>query len=169
MPTGERGFVYVQLLFVLALTAAGLAALGERWTSAAQQERETELLFRGQAFAAALQRYQAATPANQPTLPVQLAELLADERRPAVAHHLRRIYFDPFTGLADWRLLRDADGRICAVASRASTAARRRQGVPLVAGVDPERARVADWHFGVPCRQRPSPGVPPAAPSPRSR
>lgn len=169
MPTGERGFVYVHLLFVLALAGAGLAALGERWTSTAQQERETELVFRGQAFAAALQRYQAATPAQQPTLPLQLAELLVDERRPAVAHHLRRIYTDPFTGLADWRLLRDADGRICAVASRASTPARRRQGVPLAAGVDPALARVADWHFGVPCRPRPSPSAPPAATNPRSR
>jgi type II secretory pathway pseudopilin PulG len=169
MQTGERGFVYVQLLFVLALMGAGLAALGERWTSAAQQERETELMFRGQAFATALQRYQAATPANQPTLPLQLADLLADERRPAVVHHLRRVYLDPFTGLADWRLLRDADGRICAVASRSSTPARRRQGVPLAAGANPERARVADWHFGVPCRQRPNPSAPPAATSPRSR
>ena len=120
-------------------------------------------MFRGQAFAEALQRYQAATPANQPTLPVQLAELLVDERAPAVAHHLRRIYLDPFTGLADWRLLRDADGRICAVASRASTPARRRQGVPLTTGVDPTRARVADWHFGVPCRTRSGASVPAVA------
>lgn len=167
MRTGEFGFAYVPLLFVLALTGAGLAALGERWTSTAHQEREVELFFRGQAFATALQRYQAATPAQhlaqQPALPLQLDELLVDERRPAAAFHLRRVYTDPFTGRADWRVLRDADGRVCAVASRASAPARRRQGVPLAAGVAAAHATVADWHFGVPCRSRPTPSMPSAA------
>lgn len=102
----QRGFTYLAVLFLVALTAAGLAALGQAWSTAAQRERERELQFRGEAIAAAIARYQRASPnPAAPELPRSLDDLLEDRRGPAVRHHLRQPYADPFTGEADWELL----------------------------------------------------------------
>lgn len=99
-----RGFSYLGLLFFLALTAAALAALGQRWSTAAQRERERELLFRGQAIVRAIESYAAATP-GRPAYPQRLEDLLEDRRGPQPRHHLRQRYADPFTGEADWLLI----------------------------------------------------------------
>ena len=99
-----RGFGYLGLLFFIALTAASLAALGQRWSTAAQRERERELVFRGQAIARAIERYGAAVPA-QPAYPVRLGDLVEDRRSLRPRHHLRQRYADPFTGEPDWELI----------------------------------------------------------------
>ncbi len=112
MRTGERpshrspprGFSYLGLLFFIALTAAALAALGQRWSMAAQRERERELLFRGQAIVRAIESYAAATP-GRPAYPQRLEDLLEDRRGQRPRHHLRQLYADPFTGQADWALI----------------------------------------------------------------
>lgn len=110
MRTGERprpparGFGYLGLLFFIALTAASLAALGQRWSTASQRERERELVFRGQAIVRAIERYAAATP-GQPAYPQRLDELVEDRRSLRPRHHLRQRYADPFTGEADWELI----------------------------------------------------------------
>lgn len=112
MPTGrgrrsaaEHGFSYLAVLFLVAVTAAGLAALGQAWSTAAQRERERELQFRGEAIADAITRYQNAGVTAVPELPRSLDDLLEDRRGPAVRHHLRQRYIDPFTGEADWELV----------------------------------------------------------------
>lgn len=120
--TAQRGFSYLAVLFLAALTAAGLASLGQAWSTAAQRERERELQFRGEAIAEAITRYQKAAVTAQPELPRSLDDLLEDRRGPVVRHHLRQRYVDPFTGAADWELVaRDADPtRFGAVRSRSS-------------------------------------------------
>jgi hypothetical protein len=143
----ERGATYLLLLFMLAIMAAGMAAMGTQWAVAAQRERETELLFRGAEFSRALASWRDATPAGQPTSPLLLEELLEDQRGTTARHHLRRLYADPYTGAADWELLRGADGRIVAVASRARLPALRRVHKPLRAGADPEKPSLGDWIF----------------------
>lgn len=110
MRTGERpgrpvrGFGYLGLLFFIALTAASLAALGQRWSMAAQRERERELVFRGQAIVRAIESYAAATP-GRPAYPQRLEDLVEDRRSLRPRHHLRQLYADPFTGEPDWELL----------------------------------------------------------------
>ena len=128
----ERGFTYVLLLFSVALMGAGLAALGTQWQVAAQREREAELLFRGLQIRDALQRYHALTPAGARPLPLALDELLVDQRALAPRHHLRRLYADPFSGQADWVLLRLADGGIFGVHSRSQRTALRRHDLPVI-------------------------------------
>jgi type II secretory pathway pseudopilin PulG len=98
----QHGFTYLWLLFALALGGVGLAALGEREQTRQQREREAELRFRGEAIAAALGRYAAATPLGQLPLPQRLDELLNDRRFPKPQRHLRQLYDDPFTGRPDW-------------------------------------------------------------------
>ncbi|MDT7838944.1 type II secretion system protein [Aquabacterium sp. OR-4] len=153
MPTGERpvapprrGFTYLVLLFVLALGAAGLGGLATQWQAAGQREREAELLFRGSQIAQALGRYAAATPAGQPRAPQGLDELLDDRRSTPPQQHLRRLYADPFSGHADWVLLRDAQGGIVGLHSRATQRAWRRHALP-VAMPGRQPASVGDWHF----------------------
>ncbi len=99
-----RGFSYLGLLFFIALTAAALAALGQRWSMAAQRERERELLFRGQAIVRAIESYMAASP-GRPAYPQRLEDLVEDRRGLLPRHHLRQLYADPITGQADWVLI----------------------------------------------------------------
>jgi len=149
MRTGERGFTYLLLLFVLAAGGAGLAALGTHWQTLAQRERETELLWRGQQILQALERY-AAVPGATPRLPRALTDLLQDERLPTPGHWLRELYADPFTGAADWVLLRDAEGGIVGVASRSQRAALKRHGLPprvAIAETGAPAPTVGDWRF----------------------
>lgn len=99
-----RGFGYLGLLFFIALTAAALGALGQRWSTAAQRERERELVFRGQAIVRAIESYAAAMP-QRPAYPQRLEDLVEDRRSLRPRHHLRQLYADPFTGEADWELI----------------------------------------------------------------
>lgn len=160
----QRGATYLLLLFMLAVMAAGMAAMGTQWAVAAQRERETELLFRGAEFSRALAAWRDTTPAGQPTAPLLLQDLLVDERSTPPRHHLRRLYTDPFTARADWELLRSADGRIVAVASSARLPALRRVHRPLRAEADPDRPSVGDWVFAAAARPAEPASAPPGSP-----
>ena len=158
-PRLPRGFTYLVLLFGLAVGGATLAALGTQWQQAAQRERETELLFRGLQLRDALQRFHDQTPDGQPALPQTLDELLTDARRSTPRHHLRQLYPDPFTGQADWVLLRAPDGGITGLHSRSSARALRRHGLP--AGMANDSAATVDqWHFAI--AAAPAPATAPA-------
>jgi type II secretory pathway pseudopilin PulG len=146
MPTcRQRGFTYLLLLFVLALLGAGLATLGQRWQTLAQRERETELLFRAGEIRRALQSYIAASPDG--ALPRSLDPLLEDRRSDPPRYHLRRLYADPFTGRADWLLLRQADGGILGLSSRSRLPALRRAQLPVSLENPSKPVRVGDWRF----------------------
>lgn len=103
---GQRGFTYLGLLFAIAFLALLTASAGEVWKSAAQREREEDLLFVGREFARAIATYHAATPGQTKQYPLHLQDLIEDRRGPIVVRHLRRIYVDPMTGRADWRLIK---------------------------------------------------------------
>ena len=160
----QCGATYLLLLFMLAVMAAGMAAMGTQWAVAAQRERETELLFRGAQFSRALASWRDATPAGQAAAPMLLQELLVDDRSTPQRHHLRRLYTDPFTAEADWDVLRGADGRIVAVASRARQPALRRLHQPLRAEADAAQPRVGDWIFEA--APRPAEAAKPTLPKP---
>jgi type II secretory pathway pseudopilin PulG len=152
MRTSERGFSYLLLLFALVLGGVLLAATGEHWQVLLQREREAELLFRGGEIRRALQSYHATAVDGVARYPETLADLLEDRREAPPQHHLRRLYLDPFTGAADWLLLRDADGRISGVHSRTRLPALRREGVPAAPSLTGETSaapegRVGDWWF----------------------
>ena len=117
-----RGYSYLAVLFLVALTAAALAALGQAWSTAAQRERERELEFRGGEIARAIANYAKATANPLLQYPTSLDELLEDRRGVQVRHHLRRRYADPFTGEPDWALEPEPGqpGRFSAVRSKSS-------------------------------------------------
>ena len=101
----QSGFTYLAVLFLVALTAAGLAALGQVWSTAAQRAKERELEFRGQEIANAIRSYYRASPTALQQYPRSFQDLLEDKRGPSLRRHLRRLYVDPFTGQPDWVLL----------------------------------------------------------------
>jgi len=115
-PHSARGFTLLVILLAIALLGIGLAAIGTVWATVAQRERETQLLFVGHAYRDAIASYHSSGPAAS-QLPRELQDLVQDERQPLPRRHLRQIYPDPFTGKADWQLLRDPDGAIYGVVS----------------------------------------------------
>ncbi len=130
MRTSERGFSYLLLLFMLVLSGVALAALGENMSLGMQREREAELRWRGTEIARALDRYHAVAVNGAARYPDRLEDLLADRRLAEPRYHLRRLYLDPYSGRADWALLRDAQGGIVGVHSRSSARALARIGLP---------------------------------------
>lgn len=113
-----RGFSLIGLLFVIAGLGVGMAALGTVWHTAAQREKERELLFIGDQYARAIESFWSIPlPVGTPRrLPKSFDELLTDPRFPNTVRHLRRAWPDPMTG-GEWVVLRGTDGGITGVAS----------------------------------------------------
>lgn len=112
--TSQGGFTYAAVLAAVVIVgiAAEIAHLST--TRIVQAERETELLFRGQAYQRAIASYHRANG----VYPRALEDLLDDRRSPA-RRHIRALYPDPMAreAGAGWRLVRSADGGIGGVAS----------------------------------------------------
>jgi len=115
--TAQSGFTYLWLLFVLAIGAAGTAAVGELWVVQVQRSKELDLAFRGQSIVAALESYRAASPAATPCAPQGLDDLLQDQRSTVTLRHLRRPYADPFAPNGEWEWVKDTQGRMLGVKS----------------------------------------------------
>jgi type II secretory pathway pseudopilin PulG len=121
MRNGEpRGFTYIGLLVLISLIGLALAAAGEVAATAAQREREAQLLWAGHQYRAAIARYWSGTR----SYPRALEDLLgAAPDAPVQVRYLRRLYRDPMTNAVDWTLLRTPDGiGILGVASRSTRA-----------------------------------------------
>lgn len=125
MPRGERarrragGFTYLGLLALVVLIGLLLAAAGEVVATAAQREREAQLLWAGHEYRAAIGRFW-----NQRrAYPQTLQDLLgAAPDAPVQVRYLRRLYPDPMTNAADWVLVPAPNGGIMGVASSSKRA-----------------------------------------------
>jgi len=117
-PSAERGFTYLGVLVTVALLALTGSATLKLGAVLHRRAAEQALLETGAAFGQALRSYARATPKGQPEAPKSLQDLLRDPRFPGVVRHLRRVYADPMTGVANWGLERDeSDGGIVGVYS----------------------------------------------------
>lgn len=105
MQTG-RGFTYIWMLFAIALSGIVLAGAGQLWQTEARREKEVELMFVGEQFRQAIGSYYENSPGSAKHYPDSLEKLLTDDRFPMVKRHLRRIFFDPMTGMVEWELVR---------------------------------------------------------------
>lgn len=126
----QSGLAYLALLAAVAVMGMVAAHTVQQGAAQAQHALEEELVFIGEQFRVALDRYARATPAGTARAPRELEDLLRDPRRPAVVRHLRQLYADPMTGRADWEPVRDAQGLILGVHSRSSRKPLRLQGPP---------------------------------------
>lgn len=157
----SSGVVLLALLLALVLGGVAAMAAADVWSFSRQREREQELLFVGEQYRQAIQRYFFGAPQGAPrVLPASLEDLLEDDRYPMPVHHLRRLYPDPITGSTDWGMLK-VQGRVAGVHSLSDK-------VPIKqAGFDDEhehfsaRSTYREWVFAAM-----APGVPVLANSP---
>jgi type II secretory pathway pseudopilin PulG len=157
------GFTYIGLLVAVAILGFGLAAAGTVWRTAAQHERERDLLDIGHAFKAAIGSYYRAGG----RFPQTLEDLVEDKRWPEPHRHLRRIYRDPMTGTAEWTLIQVEGIGITGVASTAAGQPLKRAGFSADETGFEDATCYCDWQFvynprALRVRGNAS-GVPPAA------
>ena len=139
-----RGFTYIGLLAVLVLIGLMLAAAGDVAATAAQREREAQLLWVGHEYRVAIGRYW-----NQRrAYPQMLEDLLGSAPdTPVPVRYLRRLYPDPMTNAVDWALVPAPSGGIMGVAS-SSKRAPRKTGHFDQADLDFDKATsYNDWQF----------------------
>jgi type II secretory pathway pseudopilin PulG len=120
-----RGIVYPVLLVSILIIGVATAGVAQLWSTQIKREKEAELLFRLGEFRRAIAQYRA--DHNRP--PKELKDLLDDRTQLQRRRYLRRIYPDPMTGKADWRLdlLMDRDGTVAGIQDVRSRA----EGTPL--------------------------------------
>ncbi|HEX9395312.1 MAG TPA: type II secretion system protein [Burkholderiales bacterium] len=139
----SHGFTYLMVLFAVAFLGLGLMLAGETWRTAVQREREAQLLYVGNQYRKAIQRYYQSGPSQYPR---SLADLLKDGRQAGVARYLRRLYPDPVTGSDRWGLVRTPAGEIMGVYSLSSAVPFKTLG--FAEGNDFADAKTyADWKF----------------------
>jgi len=172
-----RGFTYATVLVLIIIMGIMAGVAQERTWRAMRAERETELIFRGEAYVHAIQSYRLANG----YYPRELQDLVRDPSSPT-RRHLRVLYPDPFAAKdkgGGWQLVRAADGGIQGVASASEQEPLKKGNFPK-RWKDFEQAKTyRDWVFmyvprapGVPLAPggappptvTPAPTLPPAKP-----
>lgn len=169
--SAQRGFTYLAMLLAVAVIGVGLAAAGEVWSTAAQREKEQELLFVGNQYRRAIRLYYQNSQDQRTGVayPKVLKDLLEDKRRGDTKRHLRQLYPDPMTGKAEWGLvtIKAPDGeRIMGVYSLSGATPFKTSGF-----LDRDRTfeganHFSDWKFQhepLPAQQTPKPAAAPPA------
>jgi type II secretory pathway pseudopilin PulG len=113
----QAGITFLIVLFAMAIAGIALAGTGVLWQLEGRREKEKELLFIGEEYRRAIDRYYDKTPGEAKQYPEKLEDLLQDKRFPMPVHHLRRLYRDPMTEKVDWELIKQ-QGRITGIASK---------------------------------------------------
>jgi type II secretory pathway pseudopilin PulG len=144
----SRGFTFLSLLIVVAITAAVLATAGGVYSQAAQREKERELLFVGEQFRQAIALYYWRTPGGAHQYPKSLEALLKDERWPTTQRWLRKVYLDPLTNTSDWGLVEAPGGAgIMGVYSKSEDVPIKTAGFPARWTSFEEARNYTDWKF----------------------
>jgi type II secretory pathway pseudopilin PulG len=142
----ERGFTYVALIVLLVIIGISLGAAGKYWSNVMLREKEEELLFRGDQYRQAIERYFSAIPGKQ-QFPATFEELLKDSRTPQGKRHLRQQYKDPITG-GDFAVLEDpTTKRIIGVYSPSEQTPLKKANFPDIYKDFEEAAKYSDWRF----------------------
>ena len=159
----QGGFTYLTVIFIVAILGGGLALTGEVWHTVMQREKEAELLFIGNQYRRAIERYYLA---GQNRYPAALEDLLKDPRRPTTERYLRNRYVDPMTGKIEWGIVKAGDGGIMGVHSlsddkplKSANFRTRDKGFDNV-------EKYSDWKFIYTPPQQPAGKSKPAAPVP---
>jgi type II secretory pathway pseudopilin PulG len=104
----EAGFSLVALFTAITVMMILMAVAMPSWKYVVQNEREQELYFRGNAIAAAIERYQRK---NGNAAPPSLEVLVKGK-------YLRKEYKDPMTKDGKWRLLRPGEVVVARLAAQ---------------------------------------------------
>jgi len=150
------GFTYLTVLFIVAILAGGLALTGEVWHTTTLREKEAELLYVGNQYRKAIERYYLNGPRQ---FPRALADLLKDPRKPVTERYLRQIYPDPITGKSEWGLVKGPDGGIAGVHSLSEEAPLKRANFDRLNLDFVGKAKYSEWTFVYGPAAAPAPGA----------
>jgi type II secretory pathway pseudopilin PulG len=109
-PHKQRGMMLVAVLIFFAVSSYAAFKSSEVWATVVVREQEQELLFAGDQYRMAIERYYHSTPGTVKALPRTLNDLVDDNRFPVAQHHLRKLYQDPIRGSDTWGLLWSGSG-----------------------------------------------------------
>jgi type II secretory pathway pseudopilin PulG len=139
-----RGFTYLGVLFLVAFMALALGIAGEVWHTAAAREKEKDLLYAGNQYRRAIERYYVNVMRQYPRT---LEDLLQDPRKPNIERYLRKLYFDPITGKSEWGVVKAPDGGVMGVYSMSEDAPIKTSNFPAVNKDFEGAAKYSDWKF----------------------
>lgn len=148
--TSNRGFTYIAALMIIIIMGIMLGAAGQSWRTIMQREREEELIFRGQQFKAALERWHKQLPGKPPPRPLnELKDLLKDPNSLEKVRYLRRLYLDPITG-KEWNVVKDPVKGVVAVFSSSEEEPLKKANFPKGLETFEGKTKYSDWQFGLP-------------------
>ena len=157
-----RGVVLLALLLGLALMGIALLAAVETWSTARQREAEAELLYIGDQYRKAIERYYLSGPRQYPRT---LADLLMDPRQPGTARYLRKLYPDPVSGKDEWGLVPAPDGGIAGVYSVSENAPLKSAGFAVRDNGFEGKSKYSEWKFVYVPQQEAQPVTAPKPPA----
>jgi type II secretory pathway pseudopilin PulG len=124
----SSGFAYIALLVVIIIIGISLGAAGKYWSSVKLREKEEELLFRGNQYRQAIERYYLSIP-GRPQYPQSIEDLVKDNRSATGKHYLRQKFKDPITG-EDFVEIKNPYLRIIGVHSSSDKLSLKQAGFP---------------------------------------
>jgi type II secretory pathway pseudopilin PulG len=131
----------------------GLSVGAEFYATTQQRDKERELLAQGRQFRQAIARYYetqvSPNAVNQKQYPTSLEDLLQDSRSLAVKRHLRKIFFDPMTGKAEWGLYQSG-GRVVGVYSLSDKEPIKQDGFEADDTGFRGKTKYSEWIFAYP-------------------
>ena len=140
----QAGFTYLTVLFAIAFMGLGLALTGEVWHTALTRDREMQLLYAGNQYRRAIERYYVSGPRQ---FPRALEDLLKDPRKPGTERYLRKLYFDPMTGKSEWGLVKAPDGGIMGVYSLSEDSPKKVANFGFANREFEGVSKYSDWRF----------------------
>lgn len=144
----ESGFTYIIVLLAVVIIGISLSAAGKYWSFIDKREKEEELLFVGRQFITAIDSYFKSAHGGANLYPGKLEYLLKDPRSLTPKRYLRKIYKDPFTGEADWILIKEEkSGRIKGIKSRSDEVPIKTDGFPEIFSDLKGKGSYNDWEF----------------------
>lgn len=150
LPCLQHGFTYLWVLLLVALMGVGLTVAAEIDATVAQRDREKALLTIGRQFQTAIGRYyETQLPGGKREYPVNLEDLLQDQRFPGIKRHLRKIFIDPMTGKTEWGVVRVA-GHIVAVYSLSEKKPIKQANFEAEVAHFQGALKYSDWKFSYP-------------------
>ena len=141
------GFTYTALLAALVIIGISLGAAGKYWQNVILRDKEEELLFRGDQYRLAIERYSTAIPGRQQQYPETIEKILKDERTPAGKRHLRRQYKDPITKDDFVPLIDQRSRRIVGVRSASDKAPLKKDNFPDPYQSFAGKTKYSEWLF----------------------
>lgn len=108
----HKGFTYLGLLVAIAVMSVGLLAVSEVWVTSVHRQRMAQVEWVGEQFVQAIGSYYEGSPGSVKAYPQGLHDLIEDKRYITMRRHLRTLYVNPFSGLADWELVQGPGGGV---------------------------------------------------------